>query len=80
MAKQPVAQLWRYDINMADGTHQQQCLCKRAFEFPSVHPAYAGDMHVLTCAAYAPDWNNPAVVGKVLTCMDHPSTACTATA
>ncbi|DBA91440.1 TPA: hypothetical protein ACH3X2_003966 [Trebouxia sp. C0005] len=51
MAKQPVAQLWRYDINMADGSHQQQCLCKRAFEFPSVHPAYAGDMHVTTCAA-----------------------------
>lgn len=54
MAKQPVAQLWQYDINMTDGSHQQQCLCKRAFEFPSVHPAYAGDMHVTTCAAYAP--------------------------
>ena len=54
MAKQPVAQLWQYDINMTDGSHQQQCLCKRTFEFPSVHPAYAGDMHVTTCAAYAP--------------------------
>ena len=42
MDTQPVPQLWRYDINILDGSHQQQCLCKRVFEFPSVHPAYAG--------------------------------------
>ena len=43
MAKQPVAQLWRYDINMSNGSQKQRCLSKRAFEFPSVHPAYAGE-------------------------------------
>lgn len=61
MAKQPVAQLWRYDINMADGSHQQQCLCRRAFEFPSVHPAYAGRKarYIYGGAALHPTQNLP---------------------
>lgn len=42
MTEQPAAQLWRYDINMTDGTHQQRCLAERQFDFPSVHPALSG--------------------------------------
>ncbi|KAK9825744.1 hypothetical protein WJX74_003612 [Apatococcus lobatus] len=42
MFKQPVAQLWRYDVNLTTGAQKQQCLSRRGFEFPSVNPAFAG--------------------------------------
>lgn len=42
MSEQPVAQLWRYDVNMTDGSHKQHCLAERQFDFPSVHPAFLG--------------------------------------
>ena len=42
MSQQPVARLWRYDVNMTHGTHTQSCLGDRQFEFPSVHPAFLG--------------------------------------
>ncbi|KAL0053616.1 hypothetical protein WJX82_008309 [Trebouxia sp. C0006] len=62
MALQPVPQIWRYDINMTDGRHQQQCLCRRAFEFPSVHPAFAGrkTRYIYGGAALHPTRNMPA--------------------
>ena len=44
MTEQPSAQLWRYDINMTDGTHRQCCLAERQFDFPSVHPALLGEL------------------------------------
>ena len=44
MTEQPAAQLWRYDINMTDGTHRQRCLAERHFEFPSVPPALLGQL------------------------------------
>ena len=42
MAAQPASQLWRYDINMTDGTHTERCLGERMLDFPSVHPAFLG--------------------------------------
>lgn len=44
MSEQPVAQLWRYDVNMTDGSHMQRCLAERQFDFPSVHPAFLGEL------------------------------------
>ena len=42
MAAQPAARLWRYDVNMTDGTHTERCLGQRMLDFPSVHPAFLG--------------------------------------
>lgn len=44
MTEQPVAKLWRYDINMTDGRHRQRCLAERQIDFPSVHPAFQGKL------------------------------------
>ena len=47
MFKQPVAQLWRYDLNLATGAQTERCLSRRGFEFPSVNPAFAGCLPAL---------------------------------
>ena len=44
MFAQPVAQLWRYDVNLTTGAQKEQCLSRRGFEFPSVNPAFAGEI------------------------------------
>ena len=60
MSQQPVAQLWRYDVSVADGSYTERCLVQRAFEFPSVHPVYAGQhlsspVHLLQQCSLLPD-------------------------
>lgn len=53
MSQHPVAQLWRYDVSVADGTYTEHCLTERSFEFPSVHPVYAGQLLQLSCTSFA---------------------------
>ncbi|MBD2100684.1 carotenoid oxygenase family protein [Leptolyngbya sp. FACHB-261] len=57
----PVSQLWRFRLDLAQGTVQRELLTPRACEFPTVHPDYVGQpyRHLYIGAAHQPEGNAP---------------------
>ncbi len=57
----PAGQLWRFTVNLADGTVAQQVIEPRCCEFPSVHPAHVGQSYryLYIGAAHNPTGNAP---------------------
>lgn len=57
----PSGQLWRFTINLADGSVDRQVIESRCCEFPSIHPNYVGKpyRYLYTGAAHSTTGNAP---------------------